>query len=140
MRIISAYADDLYNLQPLDLLLLRKSCGLHSETKSKVICDRENFSLGRTASCLVKISLNRRIRRIFRTTHFTAGEVVVNAVSQGKNTRGRRVNSPWKGPKEPRKMAENTYSRATQDLKTAPVNKLHLCNLYTIAVLRSDMY
>ena len=50
---------------------------------------------------------------------------------RGKNTRGRRVNLPWKGPKEPRKMAENTYSRATQDLKTAPVNKLHLCSLYT---------
>ena len=60
--------------------------------------------------------------------------------SREQNTRGRRANSPWKGPKEPRKMAENTYSRVTQDLKTAPVNKLHLCSLYTIAVLRSDMY
>ena len=47
---------------------------------------------------------------------------------------------PGKFQKSPRKMAENTYSRATAKHKTAPVNKLHLCSLYTIAVLRSDMY
>ena len=35
-------------------------------------------------------------------------------MDQGEKYMGQRANSPWKGPKEPRKMAENMYSRATQ--------------------------
>ena len=51
--------------------LLRKSCGLHSETKTRVICDGEKFSLGRMASFSVKIVFNRRIVR--RTQFYSRG-------------------------------------------------------------------
>ena len=55
--------------------LLRKSCSLHSKTKSQVICDGKNFSLGRTASFLVKISL---IAEHLGQLNFTAEKVVVS--------------------------------------------------------------